>query len=175
MSEAGSALKRSIEEKKLAEMEAAKKAKAKAKSKKGKTADEDGAGETEAQVKLGLATDEDFDLDQPEGFTKALQAKVPRPFIFGPVEFDGLDESNEEKPFDAEAARDKVIAVLGRSLQLPNNLCKHGYKVKIKSRTLKRRTTILKHARFLRNLEVMPIVPTEPEPLADGEGDGDDD
>jgi hypothetical protein len=114
-------------------------------------------------------------LDTPEGFTKALQAKVPRPFIFGPVEFDGLDENNEDKPFEAEAARDKVIAVLGRSMQLPNNLCKHGYKVKIKARTLKRRTTILKHARFLRNLEVLPCQPPEPEPVEEGEAQDEDD
>ena len=40
------------------------------------------------------------DLFSPEGFEKALKKKVGRPFIFGPVEFEGLDISNEELPFD---------------------------------------------------------------------------
>ena len=35
---------------------------------------------------------------------------------------------------------------------MPENLCIHGYNVTIKDRTLKRRSTIVKHSRFLRNL-----------------------
>jgi hypothetical protein len=54
-------------------------------------------------------------------------------------------------------------------------LCIHGFKVKVKKRTLKRRGTMLKHARFLKNLEVIPIFPTEPEPVAEGEGEGEED
>ena len=55
-------------------------------------------------------------------------------------------------------------------------MCLHGYKVAIKGKTLKRRTQLLKHSRFLRNMEVYPIFPKEPEPVAeenneDGEGD----
>jgi hypothetical protein len=45
----------------------------------------------------------------------------------------------------------------------------------VKKRTLKRRTTLLKHARFLKNLEVNPVYPPEPEPAADGEGEENDD
>jgi hypothetical protein len=41
-------------------------------------------------------------------------------------------------------------------------VCIHGFKVCIKQRTLKRKSTILKHSRFLRNLEVFPIFPPEP-------------
>ena len=66
---------------------------------------------------------------------------------------------------------------------LPNQLCIHGFKVTAgpknknkedepminQKRTLKRRTTLLKHARFLQNLEVFPIYPNEPEPKADDE------
>lgn len=48
---------------------------------------------------------------------------------------------------------------------MPENLCIHGYKVTVKKRTLKRRSTIVKHSRFLRNLEVVPEVPAEPEPV----------
>ena len=75
--------------------------------------------------------------------------KIPRPFIFGPVEFEGLNLSEEEAPFDPEGQRGKVSAVLERGLYLPNNICLHGFKVKVKNRTLKRRSSLLKHARFL--------------------------
>ena len=46
-------------------------------------------------------------------------------------------------------------------------MCIHGFKVKVKRRTLKRRTTLLKHARFLKNLEVLPVFPPEPEPVVE--------
>jgi hypothetical protein len=39
----------------------------------------------------------------------------------------------------------------------------HGYRVEVKERTLKRRTSLLKHARFISNLEVKPVFPAEPE------------
>ena len=55
---------------------------------------------------------------------------------------------------------------------MPENICIHGYSVTIKRKTLKRRTTIVKHSRFLRNLEVYPVFPPEPEPIipeAEGE------
>jgi hypothetical protein len=48
---------------------------------------------------------------------------------------------------------------------MPENVCIHGFKVTIKKRNLKRRNTIVKHSRFLRNLEVYPQFPPEPEPL----------
>jgi len=48
---------------------------------------------------------------------------------------------------------------------MPEGVCIHGFKVCIKKRTLKRRTTIVKHSRFLRNLEVFPVFPPEPEPI----------
>ena len=35
----------------------------------------------------------------------------------------------------------------------------------VKGRTLKRATSLLKHARFLQNLEVTPVWPPEPEPV----------
>jgi len=46
---------------------------------------------------------------------------------------------------------------------MPENICIHGFRVTIKKRTLKRRTTIVKHSRFLRNMEVYPQYPPEPE------------
>jgi hypothetical protein len=50
--------------------------------------------------------------------------------------------------------------------QAGSNICVHGYRVLVKDRTLKRPTTLLKHARFLQNLEVVPVWPVEPEPVA---------
>ena len=41
---------------------------------------------------------------------------------------------------------------------LPNNLCVHGLKVRVKKRNF-RRTSLLKHGRFLKNLEIYPIPP----------------
>jgi len=38
----------------------------------------------------------------------------------------------------------------------------HGHKVQVKQRNLKRGTSLLKHSRFLPNLEVKPILPAEP-------------
>lgn len=75
-------------------------------------------------------------------------------------------------PFEPEQQREHVTSALERSILLPSNLCVHGFKVKVKKRNLKRRSTLLKHARFLRNLEVLPVLPKEPEPVAEGEMEG---
>ena len=77
--------------------------------------------------------------------------------------------------FDAESQREGVTKVLDQSLLLPNQLCIHGFKVTAKKRTLKRRRTLLKHARFLQNMEVFPIYPKEPEPKPEGEEEPEDD
>ena len=149
LADAGSALKRSLEEKKLQALEAAKKAKSKAK-KKGKGAEEEPPEEVEQLTRTDYAQkEEDFDLFVPESFQRALAARVPRPFVFGPVEFEGLDLSEAEVAFEPESQREKVTGALDRSILLPSNLCVHGFKVKVKKRTLKRRSTLLKHARFL--------------------------
>jgi hypothetical protein len=42
---------------------------------------------------------------------------------------------------------------------MPASTCIHGFKVKCKDRNLKRRSSILKHGRFLRNMEVTPNLP----------------
>lgn len=96
---------------------------------------------------------------------------MARPFIFGPVEFVGLDQ--DDVPFEPEEQRERVVGQLERSMLLPSNLCVHGFSVKAKQRNLKRKSTLLKHARFLRNLEVYPIVPPEPEPVEE-EGEKED-
>ena len=153
LADASNALKKSLEEKKQQQLEAAKKAAKQAKGgKKGaKAAAEEEPGEAErAASKLeGEGADEVFDPYIPASFERALKAKIPRPFIFGPVEFEGLNLTDEEAPFDAEAQREKVASTLERGIYLPSNVCIHGFKVKVKNRTLKRRSTLLKHARFL--------------------------
>ena len=102
LADAGSALKKSLEEKKLQAMEAAKKAKAKAK-KKGKGAEEEAPEEIAEVSKADFnQKEEEFDLYVPASFERALQARVPRPFIFGPVEFEGLDLTDENQAFEPE-------------------------------------------------------------------------
>jgi len=39
------------------------------------------------------------------------------------------------------------------------NFCIHGYNVLAKGRRLKRTSTLLKHARFLNNLQITPVLP----------------
>ena len=46
----------------------------------------------------------DLDLTDPEEFAEAIAEKWQRPFTFGPIEFSGLNVTDQ--PFDAEAARD---------------------------------------------------------------------
>jgi hypothetical protein len=98
--------------------------------------------------------EENYNLELPDQFGKALRQKIARPFIFGPVEFEGLNLSDEQLKFDRVVEAKKVETALERSLIMPSGLCIHGYKVLVKNRNLKRRTSLLKHARFLKNLEV---------------------
>jgi hypothetical protein len=52
------------------------------------------------------------------------------------------------------------------SPHLPSdNILIHGFNILGKGRTLKRASTILHHARFLRNLEVQPMLPAVSEPV----------
>jgi len=46
--------------------------------------------------------------------------------------------------------------------------------VLVKGKTLRRRTTILKHGRFLQNLTVVPNFPEELAPVGEAVGDGGD-
>ena len=98
------------------------------------------------------------------------------PFIFGPVEFNGLNMSQNEQPFDFESERENVLSLLSRSINMPQNVCIHGFRVKVKQRNLKRRSSLLKHSRFLRNLEVTANPPPIKEVVKeDDEEDEDDD
>ena len=86
--------------------------------------------------------------------------------MFGPVEFTNLNCNDDE--FDSLEQRQKVIDILEQTSILGDiGICVHGYRVLVKNRTLKRRTSILKHARFLNNLVVQPVFPPEPVPVKD--------
>lgn len=103
----------------------------------------------------------------PKDFAEALKEKVQRPFIFGPIDYTGLDQPN----FPAEMWNQGVLNNLKKSIYLPEGLCIHGYDITVKNKTLKRATTIVKHSRFLKNMVVYPVFPPEPEPVAAPEGD----
>ncbi len=100
----------------------------------------------------------ELDLLKPADFAEALKERIGRPFIFGPVEFNHLNLPEE---FNAEAYRLQVSQTLDQTLQMPENLCIHGYQVTVKNKTLKRATTVLKHSRFLKNMVVYPVYPVQ--------------
>lgn len=52
--------------------------------------------------------EENYNLELPDQFRKALQQKISRPFIFGPVEFEGLNLSDEQLQFDRVEEANKV-------------------------------------------------------------------
>jgi len=117
--------------------------------------------------------DDSYDLENREDFSKALKHKVKMPFLFGPVEFDGLNLMEDKEPFDFQQERENVIKALQRSSFFPQSICIHGFKVKVKQRNLKRRSSLLKHSRFLRNLEVTPNPPPIKETVKEENEDGD--
>lgn len=84
-----------------------------------------------------------------------MRERAPRPFTFGPVIFSELNSSDA---FDSADARQRVCDLVDTALGEPM-LCIKGYQVQIRQRTFKRRSTMLKHGRFLKNLLVTPIYP----------------
>lgn len=138
------------------EEEKAKKGKKKG---KGKDAEPEEAAKTPVSPVKSVAKTPVFDKESQQGFKDALEHHVKRPFLFGPVEYEGLDLTDEDEPFAYEDARQKAISILERGVNISPNLCSHGYRVLVKGRNLKRRSSLLKHARFLRNLEVTPNMP----------------
>lgn len=94
--EARSAVLKAAEEKKaLLAAAAAKKTKA---AKKGGKKQEEAPAEEEEKKEIPATTpseDGDFDLNDPADFAKALSKECPRPFTFGPIEFDELNLTND--------------------------------------------------------------------------------
>lgn len=161
------------EERRVAAAASAAKKKQSNKNKK-ETAPADDAPKEDNKPK-GPPPKRQLDLFAQSDFKEALKERVPRPFVFGPIEFRDLDK--EEFQNLGEQWREMVVEqLMNKSLMhgFPDNLCIHGFQVAIKGKTLKRATTILKHARFLRNLKVSPILPPPPkvvqEALSPAEG-----
>lgn len=71
-------------------MEIAKKQKAKGKGAKGKQQEE--THEDERRGEQIHVEEENYDLEEKESFTRALTNKLSRPFIFGPIQFEGLND-----------------------------------------------------------------------------------
>jgi hypothetical protein len=91
-------------------------------------------------------------------YAEILKEKIPRPFIFGPVDFQELDSVEFE--FPADYWNEQVVESLLKSPYLPSDqILVHGVQVMIKSGFLRRASSIVKHSRFLRNLRVLPLFP----------------
>ena len=157
--EAKAAVIRAAEEKKaLLAAAAAKKAKA---AKKGGKKTEEAPAEEEDKKQVQVTApseDGDLNLNDPADFAKALTKEVPRPFTFGPIEFSELNLTESEMPFDADGNKLRIIDSLDLHLQQPS-CCIRGHTVQIKGRNFKRRSTMLKHGRFMQNLVVSPVYP----------------
>jgi hypothetical protein len=131
-------------------------------------APEDKPNGRDSMLKSAADDEEDdvqYDLFRPSEFSMALKKKFGRRFTFGPVDFNDLN-----KEFDGDAARKMVVDALEKSTPFKQpgaQVCVHGHKVQVKERTLRRGTSLLKHSRFLNNLEVVPVYPPEPEPVAE--------
>lgn len=107
-----------------------------------------------------------MNLNDPEDFAKALCQEVPRPFTFGPIEFTELNLKEESKAFDADAQKQRIIDSLDLHMDQPS-CCIRGHIVEVKCRNFKRRSTMLKHGRFMMNLMVKPVFPKIVEAAAD--------
>lgn len=102
LAEANRVVKRMRAEKKQRELEAAKKAKNKAGKKQKMGGKEDGSERqtpmdmtNEIEEEEGEEREEFFDTSTPEGYKAALRSKMPLPFLVGPVEFSGLNLTEE--------------------------------------------------------------------------------
>ena len=69
----------------------------------------------------------EIDMNDKGQFIKVLKEKVPKPFIFGPIEFSDLHLPEDEYEFPHEEVRDGITRFLDRSPIMPPNLCQHGY------------------------------------------------
>jgi hypothetical protein len=106
-----------------------------------------------------------------------LKKTWPRPFTFGPVKFSDLNIEDPDVNAAGEVRRGQVsehLTTMPTVTETP--ILIHGVNVLVKKRKLKRRSSLLKHSRFLQNMTVTPNVPAPVSKLdLDGMGDEDDD
>ncbi len=91
MTEALEKAKEALKESKEEAERARQAAEARSKSKKKKTDSKDEKKEQEPAPVIEEVKEKEADLFLPKEFGGAMQKKMPRPFIFGPVSFKGLD------------------------------------------------------------------------------------
>ena len=174
--EAKQAVIKAAEERKAMIAAATAKKKAGTKTKKGAKEEPPKDDEEQKQdIKPKKVEKRELDLTNPTDFIEALKERAPRRFTFGPIEFSGLTLTNEQEHFDGDKVRQLIIDQLDNCMGEPH-ICIHGYLVEIKGRTVKRRSTMLKHGRFLPNLIVSPVYPAKifVEENDDEDGEGDD-
>ena len=168
---------RAAEEKK-AQLAAAAAKKSKA-TKKGAKKDDAGADDDNKTTIMRSEEDEEgeLNLNDPIDFEKALRKEVPRPFTFGPIEFTELNLTEAQKSFEINEQLQRIIDSLDLHMAQPS-CCIRGHTVQVRGRNFKRRSTMLKHGRFMQNLKVSPVFPTivqaapeEEEDNIDGEGE----
>ena len=105
----------------------------------------------------------EYDLFNTADYIEVLKEKIPRPFIFGPIDFYDLTE----EPFPVDHWYEEILSTLMNSPYIPaDNILIHGFNVTAKGKTLKRGSTVLKHSRFLKNLQVYPLPPALVEPTS---------
>lgn len=92
------------ERRQAAKLAASKKKKGGAGGKKDQKEEE----EEKNEVKAPAPSKKELDLFIPNEFAQTLKEKIPRPFIFGPIEFTGLNLSEEEEPFRHDLSRREV-------------------------------------------------------------------
>ena len=156
MEDAVAFVKKTAEDRKLADMLAASKKKKPTKG-KAKEAEPD-IPPPEKEEKKEVKEEGPPDYNNHNDVLRCLRREAPRAFTFGPIKFSNLDLPDTPEIQAARTSQiiDKLHEV--SSLGEPR-ICIKGYKVRVKGRTLKRRGCYLKHSRFLKNLEVVPIVP----------------
>jgi hypothetical protein len=174
---AKAAILRAAEERKQAALLAMSKKNQKGKKKNKKEEEEAAAEEEKKEATITSKLDDrEVDLTNPKQFAEELSRKIPRPFTFGPIEFTSLQMDNAN--FDIDLARQRIVDSLEENESVFCQgvpFCIHGYRVQAKKRTLKRSSTLLKHGRFLENLQVLPVFPIEQEEdAAEGDGEGED-
>ncbi len=62
----------------------------------------------------------ELDLSNPQDFAEALKERIPRPFVFGPIEFRELDNPELHT---SEHWGDQVCEELDNCVLMPPNLC----------------------------------------------------
>lgn len=155
------------EERKAAALAAAAKKKGPGKKGASKDKEEEDPNKDDSLPQVFRAPEErSYDIFNPKDYVELLKLHIPRPFIFGPIDFTGLDQED----FQADYWKEHVLSTLMRSPFLAageDNILIHGFRVDVRGRTLRRPTSLLKHARYLRNLQVTPMLPPELTPVLD--------